>query len=275
MGISKGHKRTVTEMNPNPLESPGYDSDTIEVAQPISASQEKRTRYLGTSQDELSSSQDDMHSTATTPVASLEKPATSGEEMTPKFATPVTPTQSSFATALASPIAMTTQASGGSQSEVAPKLAHTAAVTLRARRAQQLSSAQPGSAPFWASEAANLLHTLQDTSVFLAKGLATILEALDKSCETEDLDEAEKLTTAAMARAQHMRENIGKFVTNAGKGVLQRAKANNVPEFQAFRSSINDYKKPNIAGLDSIHDEIKIPGLRVPDKIPFENATKS
>ena len=147
-------------------------------------------------------------------------------------------------------------------------------ITLNARRAELAKAKTSSHAAFWASETANLCNTMRDSGEFVNKGLATITEAITKACQTQDVDEAERLLAVVINRAHDLRMGLRRFVKTTIDEASQRAKNINAPELSGLEKTKSEYKAPEITG-SNIEDKIVIPTARQPDPSMFHTTTEA
>lgn len=136
-------------------------------------------------------------------------------------------------------------------------------VTLASRRALQ-NVDQPDNSAFWAAETANMYHTMQDGTTFMARGLDSVLASLKEACETDDVNESEELLAAVMGRAQQLRAGFVNYTIVAGGKLQSRAKEEGAPELKGLVRSLNEYKKPEIGGSEDIQEKMELPEHREP-----------
>ena len=144
-------------------------------------------------------------------------------------------------------------------------------ITMKARRAELEKTKSSSHAAFWAAETANLCNTMRDSGALFNHGLATITLALTEACQTQDVDESEKLLAGAMTRLHELRIGFNGFASTATNNVVQRAKDCGAPELEGLEKSMAIYEKPKIAG-SNIEEKAIMPKQRHPNESLFDTA---
>ena len=147
--------------------------------------------------------------------------------------------------------------------------------TFKARRAEHENSTKSNDSSFWAAETTAIFHSMQDSCVFVAKGMESLVKATTEAVQTEDIDQAEQLLAGIIQRAEQISRDYRTFVTTTGKAMLKRATDGEMVQAEGFKKSMTQYRMPDIVGAECIKGTLKTPSLRQPNVTLFETTTNT